>query len=78
VAKKNPAAVQLGKLRKEKGPPLNEVGRLGGIARKEKLSEEERKSSASRAGKRSAAKLTAAERKRRARAAAAARWEKKA
>ena len=75
--KKNPAAVQLGKLRSQKGPSLKDVGRLGGIARKKALPKAERQESARKAGKRSAATLTPEDRSERARKAASARWENK-
>jgi hypothetical protein len=74
VAKKNPAAVQLGRLRKQKGTPLSEVGRLGGLARKKALPKEELEASAREAGKASAARLTPDERRERARRAATMRW----
>ena len=76
--RKNPAAVQLGKLRTKKGPPLDEIGRLGGERRAESLSKRELENSARRAGKASAQKLSAEQRRQRAKMAAQARWGKKA
>lgn len=78
---KNRAAVELGKLRAQKGPSLNEVGRLGGKARAKKLSARERRDIASLAGSAGgparAKKLSAKRRAEIARAAARARWQGK-
>ena len=77
ATRKNPAAVQLGKLRTKKGPPLDEIGSLGGKRRAERLSKKDREASASNAGKASAQKLTPEERRQRAKMAAQARWKNK-
>ena len=78
--KKNVAAVALGKLRRKRGMPLDEVGSLGGKARAKNLSEAARKAIASTGGKVGGAArakaLTKAERSEIAKKAAAARWGK--
>ena len=76
--KKNPAAVELGKLRTKKGPSLAAIGSLGGRRRAENLSKMERENSARTAGEASAKKMSPVERRERAQKAAAARWGKKA
>jgi hypothetical protein len=63
-------------MRKRKGLPLTEVGRLGGIARGRRLAKSEREESARSAGKASAESLTQEERRERAKRAAEARWKK--
>ena len=79
--KKNTAAVQLGKLRKEKGPSLSAIGTLGGKASMEGRSAEQREEFARlgglAGGKARAKALTRAERVEIAKKAAAARWGKK-
>ncbi len=85
MKRKNPSAVQLGKLRARKGPSLKEIGRIGGLKRAERLAEDggqafeagvQRKGGLS-GGKARAAKLTPEQRKEIAKKAAAARWGKR-
>jgi dihydrodipicolinate synthase/N-acetylneuraminate lyase len=61
----------------KKNPNAQALGRLGGEARAEKLSDEKIAKIASKGGKARAAKLTAAERRRIARLAVAARERKR-
>ena len=81
--KKNPAAVELAKLRAKKLSPerRREISQLGGAARAASLNEDKLNIIASRAGlaggKARAENLTAKQRSEIARKAAAARWAKK-
>jgi hypothetical protein len=81
MGRKNPAAVALGKLRAQKGPPLSEAGRLGGAARAENLSASELAAIAKKAGLKGgsarAKKLSPERRSEIAKKAAEARWRKK-
>jgi len=59
VAKKNPAAVALGRLRASKGPSMQEIGAAGGQARAEALTGARRKEIAKKAAKARWTKKTA-------------------
>ena len=60
MSKKNQAAVELGKLRAEKGPSMAETGRLGGKATAAVLTKAERRANASKAGLKGGAARSAA------------------
>ena len=81
MARKNKAAVSLGKLRAKRGPSMQETGRRGGLAKAKRIAaagaEYFPEGAAESGGQARAASLTPEQRKAIGRAAAAARWGKK-